>query len=131
MPKEQDLRMGEYNISVNRYRELKYFCRQYREKQRQLREMTEIGATSMREGGRGAKVADTTANTAMRRAELERGLEIIEQAAKEADAEIYSYIISNVADGIPYEYLGAPIGRRKFYEMRRKFFFILSGKKGN
>ena len=33
MPKERDLRMEKYSISGNRYRELKYFCRQYREKQ--------------------------------------------------------------------------------------------------
>ena len=130
MPKERDLKLEQYNISANRYRELKYFCRQYREKQSQLRAMTEIGSPAMQEGRGSGKAADTTASIALRRAGLERDLQMIEQAAIEADDQIYSYLISNAVDGIPFEYLGVPIGRRKFYEMRRKFFFILSAKKG-
>jgi len=130
MPKERDLKMEKYSISGNRYRELKYFCRQYREKQSRLQAMTEISTSTIREGGRSGKVPDATADTAIRLEGLRKDLELIEQAAFEAGEELYSYIISNAADGIPYEYLCAPIGRRKFYEIRRKFFFILSSKKG-
>ena len=126
--KDRDLKLDEYNISGNRYRELKYFCRQYREKQSLLRSVTEIGSPSLCSGGSG--LADRTARTAIRRAELQRDLELIEQTAMEADAEIYTYIISNVADGVPLKYLGVPTGYRKFYESRRKFFYLLSKKKG-
>ena len=42
--KDRDLKLDEYNISGNRYRELKYFCRQYREKQSLLRSITEVGS---------------------------------------------------------------------------------------
>lgn len=131
MPKERDLKMEKYSISGNRYRELKYFCRQYREKQAQLREMTEVSAPKMQEGGKSGRVSDLTADTAVRGAELRKDLEMIEQAAVETDTELYGYIISNVTDGIPYEHLGVPMGRRQFYKMRRKFFFILSKKKGH
>lgn len=131
MARERDLRMEKYNISGNRYRELKYFCRQYREKQERLREMTELAAMTVQEGGRSGKVSDVTADTAIRRETLQKDLDSIEQAAMETDAELYGYIIRNVTDGIPYEYLGAPMGRRQFYKMRRKFFFILSEKKGH
>ena len=122
--------MEKYSISGNRYRELKYFCRQYREKQSRLRAMTEISTPAVQEGGRSGRVSDATADIAIRREMLQKDLELIEQAAFEAGEELYSYIVSNVADGVPYEYLGVPVGRRQFYEIRRKFFFILSSKKG-
>ena len=125
--KDRDLKLDEYNISGNRYRELKYFCRQYREKQSLLRSVTEIGSPSLCSGGSG--LADRTARTAIRRAELQRDLELIEQTAMEADAEIYTYILSNVADGVPWEYLGVPYSRRQFYRIRKRFFYLLSERK--
>lgn len=129
--KERDLKLQSYNISDNRYRELKYFCRQYREKQSQLRSITELSSPSFSGTGGGNKTSDRTADTACRRAQLQRDIEMIEQSAIEADSEIYAYIMDNVADGIAYEYLDVPAGRRKFYESRKKFFKILSDKKGN
>ena len=111
--KDRDLKLDGYNISGNRYRELKYFCRQYREKQSLLRSITEVGSPPICGGG-GGRLSDKTASTAIRRAELQRDLEMIEQTAIEADAEIYTYIISNVADGVPWEYLGVPYSRATF-----------------
>lgn len=129
MPRERDLKLDGYNISGNRYRELKYFCRQYREKQSRLRSLTEIASPAFSGCGGSGRTADRTAATAIRKAELRRDLELIEQTAMEADAEIYQYIISNVADGVPYEYLGVPYSRRQFYRIRKKFFFLLSEKR--
>ena len=60
---------------------------------------------------------------------MQRDLEMIEQTAIEADAEIYTYIISNVADGVPWEYLGVPYSRATFYRRVRKFFWLLDKKK--
>lgn len=131
MPTERDLNLDTYNISGNRYRELKYFCRQYREKQSRLRSMTEIGSPAFDgNGGCSGRTSDRTADTAIKKAELQKDLDLIEQTAIEADAEIYQYIISNVVDGVPWEYLGVPMGRRKFYETRKKFFYLLSEKRG-
>lgn len=131
MGKERDLKLQSYNISDNRYRELKYFCRQYREKQSQLRSITELSSPSFSGTGGGNKTSDRTADTACRRVQLQRDIEMIEQSAIETDDEIHAYITSNVVDEIAYEYLGVPCGRRKFYESRKKFFKILSDKKGN
>ena len=124
--KDRDLKLDGYNISGNRYRELKYFCRQYREKQSLLRSITEVGSPPLSGSG---KLSDKTASTAIRRMELQRDLEMIEQTAIEADAEIYTYILSNVADGVPWEYLGVPYSRRQFYRIRKKFFYLLSERK--
>lgn len=129
MPNKKDLRLEKYNISTNRYRELKYFCMQYREKQSKLRSITEISSPPIGESV-GKKTVDRTSDIAIQRMQLESDMKMIEQAAENADKELSSYIISNVVDGIPYEYLGVPVGRRQFYHSRRKFFYILSMKKG-
>ena len=131
MTADRDIKLDKYDISPNRYRELKYFCRQYREKQSRLRSLTEIASPAFDGIGSSSGVlSDRTAATALKRVELEKDVALIEQTAIEADAEIYQYIISNVADGVPWEYLGVPGGRRQFYEARRKFFYLLSRKKG-
>ncbi len=129
MGKERDLKLQSYNISDNRYRELKYFCRQYREKQSQLRSITELSSPSFSRAGGGNKTSDRTADTAVRRAQLQKDVEIIEQSAFEADGEIYAYIMDNVVDGVAYEYLDIPMSRASFFRRRKKFFEILSRKK--
>lgn len=116
MPRERDLKLEKYRISGNRYRELKYFCRQYREKQSQMQAIADI-ATPLLHGD------------AERWEMLRKELQMIDQAAMEADAEIAGYIIKNVADGIPYEYLGVPCSRSAFFRARKKFFWILDRKK--
>lgn len=55
--------------------------------------------------------------------------ELIEQTAIEADPETCDLLIKNVTEGISYEYMAVPRGRRQFYERRRKFFYLLSQKR--
>lgn len=130
MTADRDIKLDKYDISPNRYRELKYFCRQYREKQSRLRSLTEIASPAFDGiGSNGGALSDRTAATALKRVDLEKDIALIEQTAIEADAEIYQYIISNVADGVPWEYLGVPYSRRQFYRIRKKFFYMLSKKK--
>lgn len=124
MGKERDLQLSEYGISDNRYRELKYFCRQYKEKQKRLRSITELSSPQFgakRVGG----ISDRTANVAIKKAQLADEIKMIEQAAVEVDGELYSYILKNVTDGVSYEYLDIPASRTGFYVLRRSFFCIL------
>ncbi len=118
MPMERDLKLDKYRISGNRYRELKYFCRQYREKQSQMQAIADI-------------MAPLRYGDAERWEMLQKELQMIDQAAMETDAEIAGYIIKNVADAIPYEYLGVPCSRSAFFRARKKFFWILDRKKCN
>lgn len=125
--KERDLKI--FELSPNRFRELKYFCRQYREKQSQLRSITELSSPSFGGCGGGNKISDRTADTACRRATLAKDIEMIEQSAIEADGDIYPYIINNVVDGIAYEYLEVPASIATFYRKRKEFFKILDKRK--
>ncbi len=129
MPNTRDINLEEYQISKYRYRELKNFCLQYREKQSRLLSLTEIGSPSTEATG-GGGTSDRTSTMAIKRMELQHDIALIEQTAMETNADIYPYIINHVADGIPYEYMDVPMGRRQFYDMRKKFFFLLSQKKG-
>ena len=129
MANKRDLSLNEYNISKYRYRELKNFCLQYREKKMQLSSITLLGSAGTESNGKGNTISDRTANDAIRIAEIKRDIDMIESSAREADETIQKYILANVVDEIPYEYMDAPIGRRQFYSARRKFFYILSLKK--
>lgn len=126
---KRDLSLSEYNISKYRYRELKNFCLQYREKKMQLNSITLLGSAGTENNCKGNTISDRTANDAIRIAEIKNDIELIESSAREADETIQKYILANVVDEIPYEYMDAPIGRRQFYAVRRKFFYILSQKK--
>lgn len=124
MAKERDLKLLDYDISDNRYRELKYFCRQYKEKQKKLRSITEISSPKFGIHTKGG-ISDRTGNIAIKKVRLADEIKTIEQAALEADASLYGFILENVTDGVPYEYLDIPISRSGFYALRRKFFCIL------
>lgn len=129
MKKDRDLKLQDYNISPNRYRELKYFCKQYREKQLQLRSITELSSPVFGSMGGGGKTSDRTADTAIKKAQLQRDVSLIEQSAIEAGNEFYPYILSNVVDGVRYEHLQIPMSRRAFFRIKLNFFKILSMKK--
>ena len=129
MSNKRDLSLNEYNISKYRYRELKNFCLQYREKKMQLSSITLLGSAGTESNGKGSAISDRTANDAIRIAEIKSDIDLIESCAKEVSDLLYEYLIANVVDEIPYERMSIPVGRRKFYETRRKFFYILSQRK--
>ncbi len=128
MAKERNLRLLEYDISDNRYRELKYFCRQYKEKQKRLQAVTELSSPQLG-ARRGGLPSDRTGNVGVKKAQLTSEIQMIEQAALETDGEYYPFLLKNVTEGIPYEYLDMPFSRAGFYAARRKFFSILDKKR--
>lgn len=129
MPNEKDLSLDEYGISKMRYRELKYFCLQYPEKKQQISSLLGIGAVINDGMPKGNKTSDPTASTAAKIAELRDDIEIVEQTALEAAPGMHKQLMKNVTEGISYEYMAVPCGRRQFYTCRRRFFFLLSKKR--
>lgn len=124
MARERDLKLLSYDISENRYRELKYFCRQYKEKQKRLHSITELSSPQL-QLTRGKILSDKTGKTAIKKAQLEEEIKIIEQAALETDGELFTFILENVTEGVSYEYLEIPTSRAGFYALRRRFFYLL------
>lgn len=127
--KKREMKLEDYGISRKKYNELKYFCAQYREKVKEVQQSYGLSAVIANGMPRGNETGDPTGQKAIRNAMLQNDIKLIEQTALEADSEIYEYIIRNVADGTPYEWLDVPKGRRQFYESRRYFFYLLSKKR--
>jgi|GEM_PF-1028291 len=114
--RKRDIKLSKYNISLYAYRELEYFCLQYGEKKRSIDKMYCLKKHD--ENLKGFK------NEGKIRL-YESDINLIENAAKYTDGQLYSYILKNVTDGIPYESMDVPCGRRMFYELRRMFYLNL------
>lgn len=79
--------------------------------------------------------ADPTAEIAIRREKLRDKMRPIEEAAQEADADLWRYIMLGVTnEDVTYNSLrvlrGIPCGKNAYYEMRRRFYWILARKLG-
>ena len=132
MPRKRDLKLEQYGISKEAYREMKHFCLQYEEKKRKLSACYSPAAPLLSSTPKSAPDSDTTARRAIIAAKLRDDLNLIEQTAIEASGALYQYIILNATnEGFTYEKLGPPCGRRQFYEYRRLFFYLLWRKMGN
>lgn len=123
-----------YNISKHRYMELYHYCMQYNEWKEELQDI-EGGLRSPSEGQTtaGSRKSDKTASLAIKRAELSEKCKLIEQTAEETDKILKDYILAAVTnEGYTYNYLstikGMPCGRRLYYELRRKFYYLISNK---
>ena len=128
--KERDLNLSEYNISREKYRELKYFCLQYPEWKHQLQTLTDdLKAPIITDMPTAHIGTDSTARIMLKRIELAEKCTIVEQTAQEVCGDTYSALLKNVTEGIRYENLNAFRARKQFYEDRRKFFYNLSKKR--
>ena len=134
MPNVRNTSLKKYNISPHRFMELYYYCLQYNEWKDELRykcdavRSVEITDMPITHGN-----SDSTQKLAVRRAELSNKCKLIEDTAKEADADIYQYILKAVTnERITYKYLSTimniPCGKDMYYDRRRKFYWLLSQK---
>lgn len=116
-----------YEIPPNVYRELKYLCLQYDDMCREIAGCYGISAVSCDSVGGSNGISDPTATRAEKAIRLSADVEAIDRALElTAKEPVRSYIKRAVTGGIKYEYLGnVPMGRRQFYEARRKFFYNL------
>lgn len=135
MANVRTLNKNKYNISNYRFRELYYFCLQYEEwkeklqnKRNELRAMQYSAVPAS-----GNYPGNPTEKAAIECAELSHKCAIIEQAAKAADPELHKYILYAVThEKITFNFLKAqkemPCERDRYYNSRRKFYFVLDKK---
>lgn len=114
--------------------ELYHYCLQYNEWKDELKYKCDtVHSIEITDMPINHNNVDATQKLAIRRAELSRKCEIIEQTAVETDSEIYQYILKAVTnEGITYNYLSTvmniPCGKDMYYDRRRKFYWLLSQK---
>lgn len=124
-----------YYISKHRYYELKHFCLQYNSWRRMHRRiMDELypnpklsGACLMH--GQRTDVDPTLYSVEKLEYYYDR-IMMVENAAREADEELFFYILKGVTDDLSYTNLktvwNIPCCKDTYYDRRRKFFWLLS-----
>ena len=74
--------------------------------------------------------SDPTARCVEAKEYYRKRMDIIEDAAKETDSDLWSYILRGVTENLSYDKMAAsevlPCSRDRYYELYRKFFWILN-----
>lgn len=121
-----------YWISRHRYYELKHYCRQYHEWNLLYLSCDGVAAATLHLPQAGG-ASDPTGMAALIRERYLKDMRLVEEAAELTDPVIGRYIFLAVTEGRSYENLrmtlNIPCGRDTYYELYRKFFWILSQKK--
>lgn len=123
----RDFTWNDYGISTFRYRELKNFCLQYDEKKSKIH----YGLNCICSDGmpKGNTTSNPVERTAINNSIFKRDCEMIELAAKQANPDIWRYILKSVTSDLPYELVEydeqqgrIPVGKTDFYGYRRLFY---------
>ena len=123
---------SKYYISKHRHYELKHFCLQYPEWKRLYSELDDVTVPlSMMDRLPSSNMpGDPTSERALLKIFYADKIELIEQAAKEADQYLYEYILRAVTEGLSYTLLktrlGIPCSRDTYYDRYRRFFWLLN-----
>ena len=125
---------NQYWIPRHRYYELKHYCLQYPEWKHAYSDLGVKLVPGCMEWIRSSSPSDPTARIGQLRADLRRAMDLVERTALDADPVLGSFIFKGVTEGIPYAQLsareGIPCGKDLYYECYRRFFWLLSQKKG-
>lgn len=123
---------NKYWIPKHRYYELKHYCMQYKH-WKELARRIEFKMAVFEEV-RGTEPTNPTEKMAVVRADCKRAMELVENCCKEASPELKKYLLKGVTEGLPYDVLkvreGIPCSKDMYYDRYRKFFYILSQKRG-
>lgn len=120
-----------YWLGRHRYYELKHFCLQYPEWKKQLNELGLYSFGSVISMSRdGGAVGNPTAEQAEQRTFYRERIQMIERTAATAAGDLSDYILKGVTEEVPFHTLqtvhGIPCCRDTYYELYRKFFWLLS-----
>lgn len=123
---------NKYHIDKHRHYELKHFCLQYPNWKRTYATFDEpyISVSAASRTPSNNHPGDPTAKRAIAKAQLIERIEMVESVAREADKQLYNYILKAVTEGLSYTYLksrlGIPCGKDMYYDRYRKFFWLLN-----
>ncbi len=148
MPSTRPIKLDDWGISWEEYKELTYFCLQYEQKKREAAALLTLKLSTptpeiYHKGGkeygtflpRGGRTSDPVAATAAKRDRLLNDVRIIEKAARitceDAGECMYPALIKAVTtrSGVQAVFANPdsrpPCGEKQFYTLRRKFYWIL------
>lgn len=120
-----------WDISNHAFYQTYHFAMRYKEFKDVLKYKTNtVGSPKFGDTTGSGATKSATEELAIKRAWAKKNCKMIEESAKQADHQLYKYILKAVTEeGITYKYLktvmNIPAGRNYFYEKRRKFYYIL------
>lgn len=123
---------NKYWIDKHRYYELRHFCLQYPDWKKNCLSLDSLSAKNndLLLSTKGNGISKPTENAAEARAYYLNRIRIIEQAAKNADADLWPYILKAVTEDLSYNYLKLrlemPCCKDTYYDRYHKFFYLLS-----
>lgn len=132
MAREYSQALANYEISRERFLELKHKCLQYPEWIRRRNECYELRSSASDGIPKGSTTAASTverqACKAMRESELVNLVERCLFEAADGDIGVIPDLRKNICYGVPYIALDIPCDKNKFTKYRHKFYFILDKK---
>lgn len=123
---------NKYWVEKHRYYELKHFCLQYPFWKRAYSEIDGFYGQSFEPESysKSNLPTDPTYRLTEKRLRYFNRIEIIEQAAVNADPELATYILKGVTEGHSFTYLKTrleiPCSRDTYYDRYRRFFWLLN-----
>lgn len=120
-----------YWIEKHRYYELKHFCLQYPIWKQAYDSLGGLYSRSFSlTGNTRHSVTNPTERIALARSYYLERMNMVNQAAEEADPEIAEYVVIGVTQGISYDILrvnyNIPCCKDVYYETYRRFFWLLN-----
>ena len=123
---------NKYYINKHRHYELKHFCLQYPEWKKTYIKLDGYGSGMNLDEDviyRSNIPSDMTNRYVERRLDCLEKMKMVEQAAIEADPDLYLYILKAVTEELSFTYLktkmNIPCGKDMYYDRFRRFFWIL------
>lgn len=127
---------NKYYINRHRYYELKHFCLQYPLWRKTYAELDGLAkrTADLSVPKEKQKFSDPTGKCAEMKMFCRERMNMLERAAAETDSVIGSYILQAVTTGISYDILKVrleiPCCKDSYYNLYRKFFWILDRERG-
>lgn len=119
-----------YWIHRHRYYELKHFCLQYSEWRKLYANIDIYARRKLDPYVATSNISDPTAFAAMAKSYFSERMTMVENASKMTDPVIGLFIFKAVTEGLSYDTLrtkyNIPCGKDYYYELYRKFFWLLS-----
>ncbi|MDR1066200.1 MAG: hypothetical protein LBL35_02025 [Clostridiales bacterium] len=119
-------------IEKHRYYELKHFCLQYPIWKKAYAALDSLSQrpSDLAALAKTNAISDPVGKCVEARSFYRERMGMIEQTAIEADAGLSGYILKGVTDGVSYDHLKARLGipccKDTYYELYRRFFWLLS-----
>lgn len=115
-----------YWLEKHRFMELRHFCMQYPSWKKAYLSFYGYPKQSISEIKIGMGYSNPTENIAIERQYYRDRMDMVENTCKEAADDLWQYLLKGVTQGIGYNVLNPPCCKDVYYDMYRKFFYLLS-----